>query len=122
MCRLEFDNANKNIHYCESNFENNNFQYECFVNLKSGAESGWDFTSRWIFDDKGEPSSDLRLIHTRRNIPVDLNSFLYKAFAHMGRFYMILHQEQPSSYWVQMAEKWKSAINKILYHEEDGIW
>lgn len=90
--------------------------------MKSGAESGWDFTSRWIFDKQGEPSNTLSNIQTRRNIPVDLNSFLYKAFQTMGKFYLILQQDQSANYWMNMAEKWKIAIENILYNEEDGMW
>lgn len=28
---------------------------ELYIDLKSGAESGWDFSARWIFDDEVRP-------------------------------------------------------------------
>lgn len=90
--------------------------------MKSGAESGWDFTSRWIFGQSGEISDDLSKINTRRNIPVDLNAFLFKAFKYMENFYLILQQDRSATYWYELAEKWKIAIEKILYNEEDGTW
>ncbi|MCU0389166.1 MAG: alpha,alpha-trehalase, partial [Chitinophagaceae bacterium] len=43
-----------------------------FRNLRSGAESGWDFSSRWLSD--AEKLYTLRVIHL---IPVDLNCLLY---------------------------------------------
>jgi alpha,alpha-trehalase len=43
-----------------------------YRNLRASAESGWDFSSRWMRD-----SSDLRTLETTELIPVDLNSLLY---------------------------------------------
>jgi len=45
-----------------------------YRNLKATAESGWDFSSRWLRDPK-----DLLTIETTDLIPVDLNSLLYHA-------------------------------------------
>ncbi|XP_076275803.1 trehalase-like isoform X2 [Rhynchophorus ferrugineus] len=97
-------------------------QHECYTDLKSGAESGWDFTSRWIFDYEGEPDTDLTKISTRRNIPVDLNAFLYKSFRQMQYFYLILRRHDEAKYWQDKAEEWKINIEKVLYNTEDGIW
>ena len=43
-----------------------------YRNAKATAESGWDFSSRWMRDPK-----DLRTLETTELIPVDLNSLLY---------------------------------------------
>jgi alpha,alpha-trehalase len=43
-----------------------------YRNSKATAESGWDFSSRWMRDPK-----DLRTLETTELIPVDLNSLLY---------------------------------------------
>jgi alpha,alpha-trehalase len=43
-----------------------------YRNLKATAESGWDFSSRWMRD-----PSDLSTLETTDLIPVDLNSLLY---------------------------------------------
>jgi alpha,alpha-trehalase len=45
-----------------------------YRNLKATAESGWDFSSRWLRDPK-----DLRTLETTQLVPVDLNSLLYNA-------------------------------------------
>ena len=45
-----------------------------YRNLKATAESGWDFSSRWLRDPK-----DLLTIETTDLVPVDLNSLLYHA-------------------------------------------
>lgn len=43
-----------------------------YRDLRSAAESGWDFSSRWFRDGK-----DIGTIHTTEIIPVDLNCLLY---------------------------------------------
>lgn len=45
-----------------------------YRNLRSTAESGWDFSSRWMRDPK-----DLRTLETTQLVPVDLNSLLFHA-------------------------------------------
>jgi alpha,alpha-trehalase len=43
-----------------------------YRNLRAGAESGWDFSSRWMRDPK-----DLRTLEVTELAPIDLNSLLY---------------------------------------------
>ena len=45
---------------------------EVYRDLRAGAESGWDFSSRWLADGK-----TLATIHTTDLVPVDLNSLLW---------------------------------------------
>lgn len=45
-----------------------------FRNVRAAAESGWDFSSRWMRDPR-----DLRTLETTELVPVDLNSLLYHA-------------------------------------------
>lgn len=45
---------------------------EVFRDLRAGAESGWDFSSRWMADGK-----TLATIQTTSIVPVDLNSLMY---------------------------------------------
>ncbi len=45
-----------------------------YRNIRASAESGWDFSSRWMRD-----PSDLRTLETTELIPIDLNSLLYHA-------------------------------------------
>ena len=45
-----------------------------YRNVRAAAESGWDFSSRWMRDPR-----DLRTLETIDIVPVDLNSLLYHA-------------------------------------------
>ena len=47
--------------------------------LRAGAESGWDFSSRWLGDGR-----DLATIRTTRILPVDLNALLYAVETTLG--------------------------------------
>jgi alpha,alpha-trehalase len=45
-----------------------------YRNVRAAAESGWDFSSRWMRDPR-----DLRTLETTELAPVDLNALLYEA-------------------------------------------
>ena len=45
---------------------------QLFRDLRAGAESGWDFSSRWLADGR-----TLATIRTTRIVPIDLNSLIY---------------------------------------------
>ena len=50
-----------------------------YMHMKSGAESGWDYSSRWFAEDSIRTEKEELLdIRTGDFIPVDLNSFLCK--------------------------------------------
>jgi alpha,alpha-trehalase len=54
--------------------------------LASAAESGWDFSTRWL----GRSSTSLSSIKTSRIIPVDLNVFLYWGETLLAKFHHIV--------------------------------
>ncbi|HET7461050.1 MAG TPA: alpha,alpha-trehalase TreF [Longimicrobium sp.] len=45
-----------------------------YRNVRASAESGWDFSSRWMRD-----PADLRSLETTELVPIDLNALMYKA-------------------------------------------
>lgn len=53
-----------------------------FRNMRSGSESGWDFSSRWFLD-----GGDLGATSTTDLVPVDLNCFLLQLERTLGRAY-----------------------------------
>ena len=77
--------------------------------LRSGAESGWDYSARWFLD--GE---HLHTIATTDIIPPDLNALLYKLES-------ILQQHGGEDY-AGVADRRKAAINKWLYDDEVGFY
>ncbi|KAJ7205259.1 trehalase [Mycena pura] len=54
-----------------------------YAELASGAETGWDYSSRWLTD----VSAGLRSLNIKSMVPVDLNSILYKNRVLMAQLY-----------------------------------
>ncbi|CAL1713673.1 unnamed protein product [Somion occarium] len=64
---------------------------DLYAELASGAETGWDYSSRWEKNPFAGGSNDtnpgLRTLNIRGTLPVDLNSILYKAHLTLAGFY-----------------------------------
>lgn len=85
---------------------------EMYQHLRAGAESGWDFSSRWLKDGK-----TLTTIQTTDYIPVDLNSLLYKLELVIARGKFMSNDEAGRSRFTALAEKRKAAINKYCWNK-----
>lgn len=97
-------------------------QQTFYTNLKSAAESGWDFSSRWFFDENSSNVGNLSDIHTIKIIPVDLNSIYAGALETMGDLNNLLHNKKSAKKWWMLAQYWRMAIDNVLWDPEDGIW
>ncbi|HEX8315389.1 MAG TPA: trehalase family glycosidase, partial [Flavisolibacter sp.] len=84
-----------------------------YTHLRAGAESGWDFSSRW-FDD----TLHLNTIETTNTIPVDLNSLLYKYETILSHAAKASGKESLSKANAAKAEKRKQALLKYCWDEE----
>jgi len=63
-----------------------------FANIAAGAESGWDFSSRWIPPGPNGTFS-MSAIETSNVLPVELNAYLYRMERNLAR----LHELQSSA-------------------------
>jgi len=82
-----------------------------YTNLRAGAESGWDFSSRWFAD-----TMHLNTIETIDIIPVDLNCLLYayEKVLEKASSAMKVHMD-----WISgRAERRKAAILKYCWNPE----
>ncbi len=84
-----------------------------YRNVRAAAESGWDFSSRWMRD-----PSDLRSLETVDIIPIDLNSLLY----HSERTIAALrrHRGEPADSvaavrWEQVAAARRHALLELTW-------
>lgn len=84
-----------------------------YTNIRSAAESGWDFSSRWFRDNQS-----LATIHTTDIIPVDLNSLLYHLETTIAELYFANGQEDKASQFEQLASRRKEALEKWLWDEQ----
>lgn len=83
--------------------------------LRSGAESGWDFSSRWFGDTKS-----LESIRTTEIIPVDLNCLLYHLEVILSNANKVVADSVASASMLKLASKRKAAIQKYLWDESSG--
>ena len=68
-----------------------------YEDLKAGAESGWDFSSRWLIGPDGGQGK-LADISTKDIIPVDLNAFIQRNARLLSEFNIIVGNAQVSKH------------------------
>ncbi|CAH0719621.1 unnamed protein product, partial [Brenthis ino] len=97
-------------------------QQEFYTDIKSAAESGWDFSSRWFINKDGNNNGNLTTIHTSKIIPVDLNSIFANALQNMAYFQTLVGERRKGSRWAYLANQWRNSIKEVLWNDKDGIW
>ena len=95
---------------------------EFYSELKAAAESGWDFSTRWFINANGSASGNLTNTKIRHIIPVDLNAMLCWNAQLLSKFHDRLNDSVKSERYKAIAEEWKEAIDKVLWHDEVGSW
>lgn len=88
-----------------------------FLHLRAAAESGWDFSSRWLTD-----PNDLKTIHTADIIPVDLNSLMYMMEDTIADAHNSLLHPVTVRRFRKAAARRKSAINEYLWDESKEFY
>lgn len=88
-----------------------------FLHLRAGAESGWDFSSRWFSD-----THDIGTIHTADIIPVDLNSLLYQLEMTISETYRVLLQPILARKFQVAGERRVRAVQEYCWSETDGFF
>ncbi|MBC7510573.1 MAG: alpha,alpha-trehalase TreA [Ferruginibacter sp.] len=83
--------------------------------LRSGAESGWDFSSRWFADGK-----NIATIATTNIIPVDLNGLMYNLELTLAKAYKQTGNNTTFKLYIEAAAKRKIAINKYCYNAKQN--
>lgn len=89
--------------------------------MKSTAETGWDFSSRW-FIKASNASGQLTDVHTTKIIPVDLNAIFAGALQLTGEMYNRLKDGQKAHMWLSYAYNWRKAIENVLWDDTEGSW
>src|SRR5882672_8324348 len=90
-----------------------------YRNARATAESGWDFSSRWMRDPR-----DLRTLETTELIPVDLNSLLYNAERTIAAFAFVRNRGGDDTlfrHFTQRADARRRAI-LAMYDPKAGFF
>ncbi len=91
--------------------------HEVYRDLRAGAESGWDFSSRWL-----ATSDDLSSIRTTCILPVDLNSLLYRLETQIARLSEIKGDQVGAREFEKRARSRREAIDRYLWNESAGAY
>lgn len=100
---------------------NEDMREDFYTEMKSAAESGWDFSSRWFVTADNEVGN-LTDVHATRILPVDLNAIFAGALEFAGFFRNTLKDRREAQKWWSLAKYWRSAIENVLWDPEDGVW
>ncbi|CAH2038007.1 unnamed protein product, partial [Iphiclides podalirius] len=93
-----------------------------YAEIKSAAESGWDFSSRWFVTAGDDIMGNITDVHASQIIPVDLNAIFAGALEHVGNFRSRLKDRRMAQKWWSLAKYWRSAIQRVLWDQADGVW
>jgi alpha,alpha-trehalase len=85
---------------------------EVYRELRAAAESGWDFSSRWLAD--GQTLSSIRVTAI---VPVDLNSLLYRLELVIARACEAAQDRACVDMFSELARKRAAAIERYLWHD-----
>jgi alpha,alpha-trehalase len=117
------DSENKDFAFFRSKSKGEEEKYKekiakrLFSNLKSAAESGYDFSTRWQIDE-----NDLGSISIVDMIPVDLNVILFKTEKILSKLYYKLGNKRKGDLYLRKYQQREEAINKILWNHEKNVW
>ncbi len=90
---------------------------DLYRNLRAAAESGWDFSSRWLAD-----GAQLGTIQTTDLIPVDLNCLLYFLEKTLLRIYRMLPDRVPVDVFKERARLRKNALQQYCWNRDSGYY
>ena len=90
---------------------------QLFRDIRAAAESGWDFSSRWLAD-----SRSLATIDTTEIVPVDLNSQLFGLEDAIREGCERARNESCARDFARRATRRRSAINRYLWEEARGAY
>lgn len=91
-----------------------------YRNARASAESGWDFSSRWMRDPR-----DLRTLETTDLVPVDLNSLLYhqeRTIAALRRLKGGAGDADVAKRFALAAEQRRQALLAAAYDPDSGFF
>lgn len=106
---IDKETADKLSNFCE--------KQHLYRELASAAESGWDFSTRWMRN-----ASDLTTLCTTSIIPVDLNAFILKMELDISYLANVSLDKSTAERFARASKSRQTAMNAILWNEEMGQW
>lgn len=83
----------------------------------AAAESGWDFSSRWLKDGKSMASSE-----TSNVVPVELNVMMHRVERNLAHFHALLGNASAAARFTRAAATRVEAIQALLWSPKTQSW
>ncbi|TMW65904.1 hypothetical protein Poli38472_003669 [Pythium oligandrum] len=83
----------------------------------AAAESGWDFSSRWLRN-----SYDMGSMETSCVVPVDLNAILYRMERNLMTFHAYLKNQKRAKIYEDAAKARQRAMDAVLWSDDAQTW
>lgn len=90
---------------------------EVYRNLRAAAESGWDFSSRWLRDGR-----TLATIRTVEIVPVDLNSLMYQLERTLAAAHRAAGDVPGAKHMESQAAARRQAMQRYSWNAERGVF
>lgn len=86
-------------------------------NLRAAAESGWDFSSRWLADE-----DNLSSVRTTSLVPIDLNSMLARTEILLSKYFSRLGDAAASETYQKAYEARRKAANRFFWNSKAALY
>ncbi|CAM6090222.1 unnamed protein product [Calypogeia fissa] len=90
---------------------------QLYNDIASTAETGWDFSSRWM-----EDRFNLSTLRTSKVVPADLNAYLFQMEKNIATFAKLVGDAKTRRAFAKKAEARRAAIEAVLWNEEMKQW
>jgi alpha,alpha-trehalase len=88
-----------------------------YRNLRATAESGWDFSSRWL-----EDGETLGTVRTLSILPVDLNCLLVHLEQTLSEAYLLTGNDRQAAAYHRRAQRRAEAIGYLMWDAQEGMF
>ncbi len=88
-----------------------------YRDIRAGAESGWDYSSRWFDDERS-----MRSIRTTQVVPVDLNALMYNLEATLARICTKHGSANQARTYESHARNRRRLLQMLFFDDESGMF
>lgn len=90
---------------------------QLYNDIATAAETGWDFSSRWM-----EDRFNLSTLRTSKIVPADLNAFLFQMEKNIELFAKLVGDAKTRRAFAKKADARRAAIEAVLWNDEMKQW
>lgn len=90
---------------------------ELWRDLRAGAETGWDYSSRWLVDDR-----TLETINATSLVTIEYNALMAHLEQTLSHAYALNGEKEKAALYNRQATQLQDAINHTLWNEKEGAY